>query len=830
MSFSNEIADVEGLKKAFDGLDGSLNKNATDLLKLIKVYEDLNKVTQNTAQTAENLGKAQKATADAAKQKEAIDKNIIATTEKVNKVEKDTIEVMIKKRLTTAESTKEITLQTKAELASIGSKQKLIAETAILENQLNKVNLTTKEGAKEADRLRAQIDKNNVTIKASSSALGAQKINIGNYASALSGLPGPIGEVAGGFEGLLSKVKAFGPWGALVAGGLLALSAPLVAFFTKTEEGMDLMEQKVAGAKAAFAVLTGELIKGGRAMVEMFDDPKDKVSTFYTKIFTFINPALTALGKRMDSASTTAQSVVKEQQKLEDKENAMIVVRAKASDQIKQARLIYAQANLPLNERITALATALDLEGKTADAEIKHQDEVVAQLQIIKDEKLKVGQWLRTDETKLQQAIAKTIELSTDSAGRQIRATNTLKKAKKELIDEGEALNKEEADNRLKAVEIANQIEKGKINKKHIDGISDTKQYQAELIAQEVIFLNAKQALYKPESKEYQDIELQKQAITIKSQDDILKAIQDRFKQQKEIEEQGTKDLRDLLKEQTTAEEKAADDAIKIGEDLIKQKEKLDEDAAKKEIDRKKKIKEAAIDLAFATMNAVFDINANKLSAELSDLEKKKDKELSNKNLTEAQKAAIEASYLKKENAIKTKQAENDKKQALFNIAMNTAVAAVKGLSEGGPLLMAIYIALGLVQAAVVMSKPLPKYAKGTQSAESAGIFGEAGRELMFPVGGGAIMADKATYFDGDKFKGAKIYSNPETERMMSMVSDRNIISRPQHDDRLLNKMDELKKAIIQKPIAIYDKDHRMIGQGNSQYQEIYMNRLINRN
>jgi hypothetical protein len=96
----------------------------------------------------------------------------------------------------------------------------------------------------------------------------------------------------------------------------------------------------------------------------------------------------------------------------------------------------------------------------------------------------------------------------------------------------------------------------------------------------------------------------------------------------------------------------------------------------------------------------------------------------------------------------------------------------------------------------------------------------------MFPKGGGAILAEKETYFEGDRFKGAVIKNSYDTERMMSMVADRNIIVRNQTDDRLLNEMREVKRAILNKPVAIYDQNHRAIGIGNSTHQEIYLNRL----
>lgn len=863
MSFSNEIADVEGLKKAFDGLDGSLNRNATDLLKLIKVYEDLNKISQSCEKTTENLGKSQKATADAAKQKEAIDKQIITTTQKVTQTEEEAVKVMIKKRLTTAESTKEITLQTKAELASIGSKQKLIAETAILENQLNKVNLTTKEGVKEAERLRAAIDKNNVTIKENSSALGAQKINIGNYKSAFTGLidqfkAGEIG--AGGLvKGVLSIGKAFIV--AIVTNPVLLAIAAIVgalyalgSVFTSTASGARVVKEVMAEMGAIVDVLKQRLIVVIDAFKAVFSGEWKKAGDLFSE-------SVAGMGDQMGQAVTEAKALTDAQLDLNKELALHIAEEAKEENQIQKLIFLSKDRTKSDKERLDAIREAMKLSKEKAEREefyAQRQLEIYIRTAVLQaketgltKEQLTAFLQLNTAEqyaalqteevfkkmyniigkdgiTILTEAQAKATQANTSFFEGNKRNQSLMTGFEESLKAEREQRAKDAFDKRVKAVEMADLKEKELINKKHIDGITDEKGYQAELINQEKLFLNAKQALYKPESKEYQDIELQKQAITIKSQDDILKAIEERFKQQKAIEEQGDKNLEDLLKGQKAEEDKFIDDSLKNGEKVWDEKKKLDDDLKKTKIQNAKDVRDASIDLARDSINAVFEMQNMKLEKEMSDLEKKKEKELSNKNLTESQKLKIEADFDKKANAIKSKQAQQAKMQALFDIAIGTAVSVMN--AKGNVPLMIILAAMGAVQAALVAARPIPKYAKGTQSAEREGIFGEAGLEVMFPKGGGAIFADKPTYFHGDKFQGAQIKSNPETERLMSMVADRNIIVKNQTDDRLLNEMKEVKKAILNKPVAIYDTDHRQIGIGNSQHQEIYLNRLKRNN
>jgi hypothetical protein len=131
------------------------------------------------------------------------------------------------------------------------------------------------------------------------------------------------------------------------------------------------------------------------------------------------------------------------------------------------------------------------------------------------------------------------------------------------------------------------------------------------------------------------------------------------------------------------------------------------------------------------------------------------------------------------------------------------------------------------LQLGLAAAQPIPKFAKGGTAEKGRGIFGEAGRELMFLRSGETLLADKATYFDGNKFKGANIKSNAVTEQILAGSE---VGGRQMTDDRLLNEMKSVKNAILSKPVAIYDKDYRQIGQAYSQHQKIYLDKLTRMN
>jgi hypothetical protein len=782
MAKSQEIAQIDEINKGLTSLNDTLNTTSERYLTLVKTISDSSKEIKDNVISFDNLGKAQKQTTDEGKKLDALGKQLAASEAKLKQTEDERLKTIIQNRIATQEATKALKDQVTLEKAAIGSIEKLTAENKKLYAEQRKLNLETEQGSKRNNEINNTINKNTNTIRANSSELVKLKMNVGNYpgafkniADAVESLPGPLGSAASSVKGFTTKLAAIGPTGALVAAGVLAISAPLVAFFTKSEKGAELLERKVAGLKAAFSVLTGELISGGEKMADAFDKPEKKAGKFWTVLATMISPAWTEVGTMMDMASFAMEKYTLGMQQLEDLERGMIVPRAEANLQIKEARLLYADETKSHEVRIAALQTALDLENKVTDDEIKNQNRKILLLAIANDEKKKAGQFRDEDDLKMQQALARSIELETESAGRQIRVAKTIAAAKKELYKE----------------ELA-----------AITAVAELKEHnlEAEDKLKKTLTDKWNKSVEKEKNKEITDLELFNKIAEISG----MKKVQTGLQQNKQITED-TKKKTDAI---TEYERNAAEERRQIAEDL----------------------RNNEFQLASEAINGIFNLNAAKFDQELNNLDKEKEAKLSNKKLTESQKEKIEAEYEKKSNAIKTKQAKADKLQAEFNIALDTfkgvmSAAAMPPLFAANPMIPWI-LAMGLLQAGLVAAQPIPKYAKGTQSADQRGIFGEAGPELMFMRSGDIALAEKPTYFEGSKFKGAQIFSNPETEKMIGMA-DRKVGGYQITDERLLNEMISVRKAIQNKPVAIFDKENRMIGQASSHSQTIYLNRLM---
>ena len=188
----------------------------------------------------------------------------------------------------------------------------------------------------------------------------------------------------------------------------------------------------------------------------------------------------------------------------------------------------------------------------------------------------------------------------------------------------------------------------------------------------------------------------------------------------------------------------ASEEAISQAKfDLEKQKRDKELEDIQNAEARKQAIISASVQLITSIGNAYFDNQKAKLDQELSDLEHYYTTDAEEAKKNKDKKLISEKDLERKKLEIRQKQAKADKQQALFNIGIDTLVAAISSLRvDPTGILAAIITASGLVSAGVVAAKPLPKYAKG-KKAGGKGHFatvGELGAETMWVPDGAAII------------------------------------------------------------------------------------------
>lgn len=205
--------------------------------------------------------------------------------------------------------------------------------------------------------------------------------------------------------------------------------------------------------------------------------------------------------------------------------------------------------------------------------------------------------------------------------------------------------------------------------------------------------------------------------------------------------------------------------------EAMDERRKKFEETEQAKLEYRKRCEEEAVSFAITSANAYMDFRSQQLSDEMGMIQALKEGELTLAGDNAAARAQIEQDYALKEAEIRRKQAVNDRNQALFNIAVNTAQGIMSVLSTGGGtryadfgisagILTALVAATGAVQAGMVLARPLPQFFKGTESSpEGFAWVGERGSEGKITPDGRFSMIPAGAHVDYLE-KGTKIIPN----------------------------------------------------------------------
>ena len=193
--------------------DGHLKNAITQAETLKKVYSELDTQIKKTASTAKSgLGGVNPNSAKGIQQINAevqksinLKKQSKTVTDQLRKAE----DLEVQGRLKLAEANRkqraELKLKIQLENSEAGSLNRLSLNVKKYEQELRKLNLTTKDGRLRQQELIAKINQSNAVFKKNSSALSQSRINVGRYSSALKGAKASLTSFAGAL-GLTSGV------------------------------------------------------------------------------------------------------------------------------------------------------------------------------------------------------------------------------------------------------------------------------------------------------------------------------------------------------------------------------------------------------------------------------------------------------------------------------------------------------------------------------------------------------------------------------------------------------------------------------------------------
>lgn len=247
---------------------------------------------------------------------------------------------------------------------------------------------------------------------------------------------------------------------------------------------------------------------------------------------------------------------------------------------------------------------------------------------------------------------------------------------------------------------------------------------------------------------------------------------------------------KDAALAQTEQEKQGVNERIALAKQEFDEKVRL----AREEVAIRKEIQQEIAALAVESVNALFQIQSDQRAADLEANQAAMNHELSLVEGNEEAQDRIRKQYAKKELEIRQRQARAEKAQAAFSIAISTITAVAKA-SPVVPL-MVLAAAIGAVQLAAVLAKPIPQFYKGTKDApEGLAQVAERGPEIRESKGKMTIYKKPTVAY---LKKGDKIYTASETQAMldrakrtqqMSSIVNRTAIGQHSRDEILRDQM-----------------------------------------
>jgi hypothetical protein len=792
MASSKEITQLNQINKGLIATDKNINAVASSYLSLVKSIESGNQVINNNAISFDNLKRAQKETKQSAENLDKLDKQLQATKTRLIELDDKRQQQLLRNKAEIQKQTKSIKDLNRAKQAEKGSTEQLAAVNVILEKRLRSVNQTTDKGKRSADLLRSAIDKNNKKITEQSSAFVKQKRSIGGYSQGIQDAAAKTGffsrelTIISRLQATLTlltqkETKARNAATAATTLGSKALNifkvalistgvgaivvalGSLVAFFKSSEEGAAALQRTLSPFKILFGNIKDLAIKLGEGLFNAFKNPKEAVADLWAAIKTNI-----------------------------------------------------------LN-RITGIIDVFRFFGKTIKAAFDLDFDAV------KENAAKAGESLIQSMTGVDDAVGK----ATKSINKFAEETKKENEQNKALVTARLALIKREREANVELAKLEIEIQNNRLKLKDEENLSNEERLVFAEKAQEQI---RQQAAIEEElaAKRLKFRQLEN-SFSTSSQEDLDAEAQLRV-ELINVEAAGVKKLLRIESEKQTILKKLKTDELNNEKELRKEREQFieaDETAIELEIAAEENKQERLLE---AEIKGREKRNAEAKKDAEAQLEFEKQKATEIVSIASAMGDALGALA---SGQIKT---FKDFSKEILIIALNalekqilitqTAILA-KDISTKGFLGIATAaVKIGLIKAAFSGVKgAIAAFNMGTDNAPSEFIAGDkkgggSARELMFLRDGTTMLVNEPTYFKGDKFKGATIKSNIETERILAQSNKGSAFIFD--DSGLRSDMKSIVAAIKKKPTAITDKRGKVVGKQTGSSREYYIERLTN--
>ena len=325
----------------------------------------------------------------------------------------------------------------------------------------------------------------NINVK---SNIGDVSKDAGNAAAEFKVMGVSLNGVKRGFAS--AAVTAKGMFGSIKAGlistgigAFLVLIGSLLAYFTKTKKGAEMLERALAGFGAVVSVITDRLSTFGEVIVSAFEDPQQAIMDLWEAIktnllnrvqgmidaFGFVGKAVESaldfdwdgmkenaagftesmvqvatgvddltgkmaegfkeLGKEINNDVDAAMRLKGLTQQLKDEEREFNKVRAQTRQEIQKARLEALDETKTVEERLAAVQRANELELKTTEDVLEMQRRKIQ----IQKETMALSENMAEDLDELAALEVGLIDLQTQSFQTQKRLATEMETLKNEI-------------------------------------------------------------------------------------------------------------------------------------------------------------------------------------------------------------------------------------------------------------------------------------------------------------------------------------------------------------------------------------------------------------
>ena len=445
----SEIVDIPAAKKQVDELIGMIEKIKKEVTSMPLIYGDIKNGSGSLANQLKDIENMR------IKQNE-----LVTATQDLNKANQKRIDMdhalqveAAKQKIVSENNKKAIKEEAKEALNLNDAYSKLNKE--YIEAQRNAKNLaaahgTTNKAAQEAAKHAKGLSDE---LKKIDNTVGQNQRNVGNYRESLNGLFTKVSPEASEatskitqMGGALSKL---GPYGAIIAAGIMIAGSALAAFYMGTQEGIDRLKVRTAGFSGSIGVLKGELAKVGKGIDEAFGGESENKIFTWGNTFKIIGYTLMLNTKwvdetasKMDEAGNIAKRIAREQIALEKEENDLIVKRANANNILIAAREAATDETKTLQEKkdiyVESFAVEKEIAKEDVNSAIKKSGILKQQLDLMIMQGALTKESMKDSEKykEYQESLANVINIQSEADKKTIKGKKAVANFDKEMRTE----------------------------------------------------------------------------------------------------------------------------------------------------------------------------------------------------------------------------------------------------------------------------------------------------------------------------------------------------------------------------------------------------------